>query len=117
MDDLSPEMAAFQAEFQEGFTQEAGFFYPYRLTPTPGVPFWGNVWAADVRGRTYAHFVSVYPQLLTEQDVRFLTVKPGDPEPAIRAEIPFQDGLLTLHGWGQTDALSGERIGACTWRP
>ncbi|WP_155300955.1 hypothetical protein [Deinococcus kurensis] len=116
MDDLSPEMQAFQVEFQQGLLDEAGFFYPYRLTPTPGTPFWGSVWAADPRGRQYAQAVQSVPEL-AQADVRFLTVRPGDEAPTILSVIDFEGGLLTVHWWGMTDPLSGEAIAACSWSP
>ncbi|EYB67024.1 hypothetical protein DEIPH_ctg052orf0019 [Deinococcus phoenicis] len=114
MDDLSAEMRAIQAQFQAGFSEQAGFFYPYPLTPTPGIPFRGNVWAADVRGSAYARAVQQMPTLAA-QDVRFLTVAPGEDPPGERAIIPFDGGRLTLHFWAQLDPMSGEAIAACSW--
>ncbi|SMB93312.1 hypothetical protein [Deinococcus hopiensis] len=114
MDELSPEMQATQDSFQEALGGEAWFFYPYRLTPSPGVPFWGNVWAADPRGRAYAAVVQRFPDL-AGQDVRFLTVSPEDEAPGEGAIIPHDGGRLTLLFWGQLDATSGESIGCCTW--
>lgn len=114
MDELSTEMRAIQEQFQAGFSSQAGFFFPYRLTPVPGVPFWGNVWPADVRGSAYARAVQQMPTLAA-QDVRFLTVRPGEEPPGEGATIPFDGGTLTLHFWAQVDAMSGESIGCCSW--
>ncbi|GHG37504.1 hypothetical protein GCM10017784_34850 [Deinococcus indicus] len=116
MDDLHPEMQALQSEFQAALTQDAGFLYPYRLTPAPGTPFWGNVWSADPKGRQFAQAVQAVPDL-AQSDVRFLTVRPGDEPPGRLSVIPFGGGLLTVHWWAQTDALSGETVAACEWTP
>ncbi|MFK7601885.1 hypothetical protein ACI3L1_06700 [Deinococcus sp. SM5_A1] len=115
MDILSEQMQAIQALFSATLQGQDGFFAPYTLTPTPGVSFRGDVWAADPRGRAYAQAVQQMPTLAA-QDVRFLTVRPGDEPPGEGATIPFDGGRLTLHFWAQVDAISGAAIGACTWQ-
>lgn len=112
--DLSIEMQAIQAQFQQALNGQAGFFFPYRLTPLGGTPFWGNVWTADARGTGYANAVQRLPALAA-QEVRFLAVAPGEEPPGEGARIPFDGGMLRLHFWAQLDPLSGESIGCCSW--